>query len=339
MAKAPPVDVQYIVGVTPSAVNPLPVRLSDGGAFYTAGGGAGGGAATIADGADVAQGATTDAVWVSGGNGSLIALSKYEATKLEQIRALLAASIAVTGTVSVSNFPATQPVSLATNTPDVIDRAARLLGHVTVDNASLAVTGTFFQATQPVSAAALPLPAGASTEATLAALSAKFPAAAALADAFANPSVTHHATENMLFNGTTWDRARGDTTAGAKVALPGNKGISAVSAANATVTLTIPAPGAGLFNYVTSIEIIALNPTITAIAAAASTLSFTTTNIGGLAWSAGTLLAAGAEKIIARNTYPSPIKGDAAATATTIVAPAIGAGGLVRINATYYVAP
>jgi hypothetical protein len=42
----------------------------------------------------------------------------------------------------VQNFPATQPVSLATNTPDVTDRAARLLGHVTVDNASLPVTGT-----------------------------------------------------------------------------------------------------------------------------------------------------------------------------------------------------
>lgn len=41
----------------------------------------------------------------------------------------------VSGTVSVSNFPATQPVS----------------GTVTVGNASLAVTGTFFQATQPVS--------------------------------------------------------------------------------------------------------------------------------------------------------------------------------------------
>src|SRR6266700_5595940 len=34
---------------------------------------------------------------------------------------------------------------------DVSDRSARLLGHVTVDNASIAVTGTFFQATQPVS--------------------------------------------------------------------------------------------------------------------------------------------------------------------------------------------
>lgn len=39
-------------------------------------------------------------------------------------------------------------------------------GHnVTVDNASIAVTGTFWQATQPVSAASLPLPTGASTAA------------------------------------------------------------------------------------------------------------------------------------------------------------------------------
>lgn len=37
---------------------------------------------------------------------------------------------------------------------DVSDRVGRLLGHVTVDNASIAVTGAFFQATQPVSLAA-----------------------------------------------------------------------------------------------------------------------------------------------------------------------------------------
>lgn len=37
-------------------------------------------------------------------------------------------------------------------------------------NASLAVTGTFFQATQPISAASLPLPTSAATEATLAAM-------------------------------------------------------------------------------------------------------------------------------------------------------------------------
>jgi hypothetical protein len=62
-------------------------------------------------------------------------------------------------------------------------------GSITVDGAvntiitgqtgTVAVAGTFFQATQPVSASALPLPAGASTEATLAALNAKVTAGAA----------------------------------------------------------------------------------------------------------------------------------------------------------------
>lgn len=43
---------------------------------------------------------------------------------------------------------------------------------VNVQNASLAVTGAFFQATQPVSASALPLPAGAATAANQPAISA-----------------------------------------------------------------------------------------------------------------------------------------------------------------------
>jgi hypothetical protein len=39
-------------------------------------------------------------------------------------------SLTVDGSVNVGNFPATQPVSLATNTPDVTDRAAREAGRV-----------------------------------------------------------------------------------------------------------------------------------------------------------------------------------------------------------------
>lgn len=90
-----------------------------------------------------------------------------------------------TSTVAISNFPATQPVTLATNTPDVTDRPARQLGRVTIDSptgltdtqlraapvpvsgfpTTYPVIGTFWQATQPVSAAALPLPTGASTAA------------------------------------------------------------------------------------------------------------------------------------------------------------------------------
>jgi hypothetical protein len=237
----------------------------------TGGTGGSGGAVTVADGADIAEGSTSDVAWVSG-NGSLIAISKAEFGKLEAIRALLAGTLSVnvgltdaqlratpvpvsnaslplpagaateatlaaantnlgtdgaappaitgtgirgwlraiyeklTGSIAVTGtfWQATQPVSLAANTPDVTDRSGRLLGHVTVDSApttavtvasvpthgvtvadgsdvaqgtttdlssagtvigllkavkaaltgTLAVSGTFFQATQPVSLAA-----------------------------------------------------------------------------------------------------------------------------------------------------------------------------------------
>jgi hypothetical protein len=109
-----------VTPTTPAANDYLPVRLTDGAAFYTAGAGGGGGAVTVADGANVAQGTTTDAAWTTGA-GTVVGLLK-----------------AVVGAIK------------ATLTADVTDRAARLLGHVTVDNASLAVTGTFWQTTQPV---------------------------------------------------------------------------------------------------------------------------------------------------------------------------------------------
>ena len=45
----------------------------------------------------------------------------------------------------------------------------------------------------------------------------EFPAAGALADAAANPTTTSVAALDHVFNGTTWDRARGDTTNGLDV--------------------------------------------------------------------------------------------------------------------------
>lgn len=61
-------------------------------------------------------------------------------------------------------------------------------------NASVPVTGTFFQATQPVSGAVT-----ADTE---------LPAAAALADASANPTAPAVDARLGVYNGTTWDRIR-----------------------------------------------------------------------------------------------------------------------------------
>lgn len=91
----------------------------------------------------------------------------------------------VSGSVSVSNFPATQAV-----TGTFWQATQPVSGSVGITG-SVAVTGTFWQATQPVSgtitanagtgtfavsAASLPLPTGAATETTLAALNTKAPA-------------------------------------------------------------------------------------------------------------------------------------------------------------------
>lgn len=128
-------------------------------------GGEGGGAVTVADGADVTQGAKTDAAWDGSASSiSLVGLLKYIGAKIEAVRALLAGSLTVTGTF----WQTTQPVSLAT-LPALVAGTA-VIGHVIVDAApTTAVTGpltdTQLRATPvPVSSSTL------STESTLAAV-------------------------------------------------------------------------------------------------------------------------------------------------------------------------
>ena len=67
--------------------------------------------------------------------------------------------------VTVGNFPATQAVS---GTVAVSNMVAQGLTDAQLRLTAVPVSGAFFQATQPVSAASLPLPTGAGTEATLA---------------------------------------------------------------------------------------------------------------------------------------------------------------------------
>lgn len=72
------------------------------------GGSGGGGAATIADGADVTQGAKGDSAWDgSAASPTAQGILKYLGAKIEAVRALLAGSIAVTGTF----WQAAQPVT------------------------------------------------------------------------------------------------------------------------------------------------------------------------------------------------------------------------------------
>jgi hypothetical protein len=89
-------------------------------------GGGGGGATTIADGADVAQGTTTDAE-AAAGNGTVIALLKRLRTLLSSILTTLTdgtqktqvTNLPATQNVAVQNFPATQPVSGTVNVGNI----------------------------------------------------------------------------------------------------------------------------------------------------------------------------------------------------------------------------
>jgi hypothetical protein len=113
--------------------------------------------------------------------------------------------------------------------------------------------------------------------------------------------------------------------------------ISATAAAATALTLTIPAPQAGLFNYVSGIEI---TRNATVALAGTATLVLTTTNLpGSLAWSVGNAMSAGGTQKDVDLQFANPVKSVSAGLATTIVMPSAGAAVLWRATAYYYVAP
>lgn len=115
-----------------------------------------------------------------------------------------AMTMTTNGLLRVDGSNVTQPVSgpltdtqlRATAVPisgTVTANAGTGTQNVSVQNASLAVTGTFFQATQPISGT----------------VDTELPAAAALADGAANPTTPTIGAAGLIYNGTTWDRAEG----------------------------------------------------------------------------------------------------------------------------------
>lgn len=111
-----------------------------------------------------------------------------------------------------------------------------------------------------------------------------------------------------------------------------------LTTANTAGTLTLAAAGAGLFHYITRIEIKRVNGTAAAVVGTAA-LSTTTTNLTGApAWTTGNALAVGEHRddVIAEFSG-NPLKSTTANTNTTFVLPAGGAGIQYRINVSYYV--
>ena len=110
--------------------------------------------------------------------------------------------------------------------------------------------------------------------------------------------------------------------------------VTATAAANTGVTATLPAGAAGLFHYITHLQIVR---NATAALAGTATLIHTSTNlVGSPAWSVGNAMAAGGTAVDVDINFSSPLKSSVAATNTTIVAPAAGAAVLTRINVGYF---
>lgn len=104
-------------------------------------------------------------------------------------------------------------------------------------------------------------------------------------------------------------------------------------AANTGGTLTLAAAGAGLFHYLTSVRI---GRTATAALAGTALLSITTTNLGGVAWRVGNLMAAGGTQRDVELAADPPFRSAVANTASTIVLPAPGAAVTWDLLVTYF---
>lgn len=85
-------------------------------------------------------------------------------------------------------------------------------------------------------------------------IDAKFPTAAAAADGYANPTITHEGADSFLFNGSTWDRNRNNS----------NQTIDASAARTASVA------GATATNFNSSGAVVTIN--VTAVSGTTPTL-------------------------------------------------------------------
>ncbi len=207
----------------------------------TGGGGGGGGPATIADGADVAEGATTDAAVTSDVSGTvsgkLRGLVKWafermpaslgQKTMAASLPVVLASdqtAIPVTGAGGGTQY-AEDTVSAAgdqvTMAGVVRKDAAATLVDTDGDRTQLQVdaSGQLRVVTPPGGAGltntelrASPVPVSGTVTADT-----ELEVAAALADASGNPTTPRVGAGTMVWNGTGWDRARGDIANGIDV--------------------------------------------------------------------------------------------------------------------------
>jgi hypothetical protein len=116
---------------------------------------------------------------------------------------------------------------------------------------------------------------------------------------------------------------------------PSTLAVTATAAVNTAVTATLAAPGAGLFQYVTSVQI---HRFMTAAGTAAGTAVLTSGANHSLVWNQPTDAAAqGVQSTVVDFRPTTPLKATTANTAMTFITAAV-AGTIYRINVTYFTA-
>jgi hypothetical protein len=118
---------------------------------------------------------------------------------------------------------------------------------------------------------------------------------------------------------------------------PSTIGVTATAVVNTASTATLPAPGAGLFHYITKVELIKLYAVV-GVANGAGHIITSTNLVGNPAWTTEQLasVAGTVVKVIDWNCYGNPMKSSAANVATTFVAP-LQLQTIWRWNIQYYV--
>jgi hypothetical protein len=119
---------------------------------------------------------------------------------------------------------------------------------------------------------------------------------------------------------------------------PTDQWVTATAAVNTGSTLTLPAAGAGLFHYITGIELVKLY-NVVGVAAGAGNIITSTNLPGSPSWTTEQLASAAgtAVTVIKYSLAGNPLKVVAANTATTFVAP-IQLQTIWRWNVSYFVA-
>jgi hypothetical protein len=253
---------------------------------------------------------------------------------------LRAAAVPVSGTF----FQATQPVS-STQLPAALAANGGLKIEGVASGVAVPVSGTFFQATQPVSIAGTVAVSGPLTDTQLRAsavpvsgtfFQATQPVSIAGTVAVSNTQLPAALGQGTMAQSMKVVLASDQSTLPANAEMRGSTlHVTGTAAVNTGVTVTLPAAGAGLFHYITSIQIVKLY-SVVGVAAGAGVIITSTNLPGNPAWTTEQLASpAGTAPVVLNYQPTTPLKSSVANTATTIVCP-VQLQTIWRVNVTYF---